>query len=171
MRLHVDKEADALYLRLDDSKIIESDEVAPGILVDYDADGTVTGVEILDVSERKDALQEIGFRSSQLMAELLQTSTNDPRVTTFCSGATSLLLIGWATGGIFFGVLGDRIGRVKTLTVMILCYSLSTGFCGLSQGPWDYCFWCFITGLGIGGIFPVGCTLVVYVPPGQKDSD
>ena len=50
------------------------------------------------------------------MAELLQTSPDDPRVTTFCSGATSLLLIGWASGGIFFGVLGDRIGRVKTLT-------------------------------------------------------
>lgn len=35
MRLHVDKEADALYLRLDDSKIIESDEVAPGVILDY----------------------------------------------------------------------------------------------------------------------------------------
>ncbi len=49
--------------------------------------------------------------------------------------------------------------------MMILCYSLSTGFCGLSQGPWDYCFWCFITGLGIGGIFPIGCTLVAESLP------
>jgi uncharacterized protein YuzE len=35
MRLHVDKAADALYLRLDDSKIIESEEVAPGVILDY----------------------------------------------------------------------------------------------------------------------------------------
>ena len=91
------------------------------------------------------------------LAELLPTSPDDPRVTTFCSWATSLLLIGWGIGGIFFGVFADRVGRVKTLVIMILCYSLSTGLCGLSHGPWDFCFWCFATGLGMGGIFPVGC--------------
>src|SRR3974377_1658654 len=44
--------------------------------------------------------------------------------------STAMLLVGWATGGIIFGILGDRIGRAKTLTIMILCYSLSTGLFG-----------------------------------------
>jgi uncharacterized protein YuzE len=52
MRLHVDKEADALYLRLDDSKIIESEEIAPGVIVDYDRKNAVVGVEVLHLSRR-----------------------------------------------------------------------------------------------------------------------
>jgi len=50
--MHVDKEADALYLRLDDSKIIESEEIAPGVIVDYDHKNTVVGVEVLYLSKR-----------------------------------------------------------------------------------------------------------------------
>jgi uncharacterized protein YuzE len=52
MRLHVDKEADALYLRLDDSKIIESEEIAPGVVVDYNRKNAVVGVEVLHLSRR-----------------------------------------------------------------------------------------------------------------------
>lgn len=52
MRLHVDKEADALYLRLDDSKIIESDEVAPGVILDYNEQNEVVGIEMLYLSKR-----------------------------------------------------------------------------------------------------------------------
>jgi len=52
MRLHVDKEADALYLRLDDSKIIESDEVAPGVILDYNDQNEVVGIEMLYLSKR-----------------------------------------------------------------------------------------------------------------------
>ena len=52
MRLHVDKEADALYLRLDDSKIIESEEVAPGVILDFNEQNQVVGIEILHLSKR-----------------------------------------------------------------------------------------------------------------------
>jgi uncharacterized protein YuzE len=52
MKLRIDRKADALYLRLDDSKIIESEEVAPGVIVDFDSRNKVVGVEVLDVSER-----------------------------------------------------------------------------------------------------------------------
>jgi len=79
--------------------------------------------------------------------------------------STTALLVGWATGGIIFGILGDRIGRAKTLTIMILCYSLSTGLCGLSVSAWDYLFYCFVTGVGAGGIFPIACTLVAESLP------
>ena len=47
MRLHVDREADALYLRLDESKIVESEEVSPGVVLDFNAENQVVGVEIL----------------------------------------------------------------------------------------------------------------------------
>lgn len=57
MRLHVDKEADALYLRLDDSKIMESDEVAPGVILDYNDKNEVVGIEMLYLSKRSPKLK------------------------------------------------------------------------------------------------------------------
>ena len=54
MRLKVDKESDALYLRLDESTIVESEEVEPGVVLDFNAAGKVVGIEILDLSSRVD---------------------------------------------------------------------------------------------------------------------
>jgi uncharacterized protein YuzE len=48
MRIRYDKEVDALYLRFDDSSVVESEEVKPGIVVDFNAEGQVVGVEVLD---------------------------------------------------------------------------------------------------------------------------
>ena len=52
MNLKLDPDADALYLRLDESAIVESQEVAPGIVVDYNADDQVVGIEVLHLSMR-----------------------------------------------------------------------------------------------------------------------
>lgn len=52
MRLKVDKENDALYFRLDESSIIESEEVQPGVILDFNAEGKVVGIEILNLSIR-----------------------------------------------------------------------------------------------------------------------
>lgn len=52
MRLKIDKENDALYLRLDDTEIFESEEVQPGVILDFDQNGRVVGVEILALSTR-----------------------------------------------------------------------------------------------------------------------
>jgi uncharacterized protein YuzE len=52
MRLKVDKESDALYLRLDEAAVVESEEVQPGVVLDYDAADNVVGVEILNLSKR-----------------------------------------------------------------------------------------------------------------------
>ena len=52
MRLHVDKQADALHFLLDDSAIVESVEVAPGVVLDYNGDDQVVGVEMLSLSTR-----------------------------------------------------------------------------------------------------------------------
>ncbi len=56
MKLHVDKNADALYLRLDDSAIVESAEVSPGVVLDYNESNEVVGVEMLYLSKRSSNL-------------------------------------------------------------------------------------------------------------------
>ena len=52
MKLKIDKENDALYLRLDETAIINSEEVQPGVILDFDKDGLVVGIEILTLSKR-----------------------------------------------------------------------------------------------------------------------
>ena len=52
MRLKIDKENDALYFRLDESAIIESEEVQPGVILDFDKNNQVVGIEILNLSAR-----------------------------------------------------------------------------------------------------------------------
>ena len=56
MKLHVDKEAAALYLRLDDSAIVDSEEVSPGVVLDYNESNEVVGVEMLYLSKRSSNL-------------------------------------------------------------------------------------------------------------------
>ena len=57
MRLKVDKDNDALYFRLDESPVVESEEVAPGVILDFNKDGRVVGVEILALSTRAEPEQ------------------------------------------------------------------------------------------------------------------
>ena len=52
MKLSIDKEAAALYLRLDESPIVESEEVAPGVVLDYNDAEQVVGIEMLNLSKR-----------------------------------------------------------------------------------------------------------------------
>ncbi len=82
--------------------------------------------------------------------------------------ATSIFMVGWAIGGIFFGILGDRIGRVRTMTLTVLFYSAFTGLSALSRGVWDFAFYRFLTGLGVGGQFAVGVALVAEVMPDRS---
>jgi MFS family permease len=79
--------------------------------------------------------------------------------------ATMIFMLGWASGGLFFGVLGDRIGRARTMLLTILTYS---AFTGLSAFSWDvssFSIFRFLTGLGVGGEFAVGVSLVAEVIP------
>jgi MFS family permease len=76
-----------------------------------------------------------------------------------------VFLVGWATGGLVFGMYGDRIGRVRTLTYTILLYSIFTGLSALSQGPYDYCAYRFLTGLGVGGVFAAAVSLLAETMP------
>ncbi|HEX4146929.1 MAG TPA: MFS transporter [Pirellulales bacterium] len=103
------------------------------------------------------------------LTELLTTSDgiapSRDAVQTYSGYVTSIFLIGWATGGLTFGVLGDRIGRARTMLWTILIYSLFTGLSAFSAGFWDFAFYRFLTGLGVGGEFAVGVALVAEVMP------
>lgn len=81
--------------------------------------------------------------------------------------ATSVFIAGWATGGLIFGMLGDRIGRAKTMLITILMYSAFTGLSALSVSVYDFSFYRFLTGLGVGGEFAVGVSLVAEVMPSK----
>ncbi len=102
------------------------------------------------------------------MKELLTVGGEAPTaqlVKDYSAVATSVFLIGWATGGILFGILGDRIGRAKTMLLTILVYSLCTGLSAFSQSFYDFAAYRFLTGLGVGGEFAVGVALVAEVMP------
>lgn len=81
--------------------------------------------------------------------------------------ATSVFIAGWATGGLIFGMLGDKIGRAKTMLITILMYSAFTGLSALSVSVYDFSFYRFLTGLGVGGEFAVGVSLVAEVMPSR----
>ena len=89
----------------------------------------------------------------------------DPVVKEYAGYATSYFMVGWAIGGLGFGILGDRIGRAKTMLFTILLYSAFTGLSAISTGFYDFAFYRFLTGLGVGGEFAVGISLVAEVMP------
>ena len=66
MKLKLDEETDTLYLRLDDSAIVESEEVQPGVVLDFNADNRVVGIEMLNISKRvaRDKLLDFQFESN-----------------------------------------------------------------------------------------------------------
>ncbi|MFO0903339.1 MAG: MFS transporter [Pirellulales bacterium] len=99
------------------------------------------------------------------MRDLLGVPAGDPSIAEWGGYSTSIFILGWATGGLIFGALGDRIGRAKTMMITILVYSACTGLSSLSVSVWDFAFYRFITGLGVGGEFAVGVALVAEVMP------
>ncbi len=84
----------------------------------------------------------------------------------FQSGiATTVFMIGWAVGGLYFGMLSDRWGRAKTMMLAIVVYAGFTGLSALSQNQWDFMAYRFLTGLGVGGEFAAGVALVAETMP------
>ena len=79
--------------------------------------------------------------------------------------ATAAFLIGAALGGVAFGWLGDKIGRVRAMAASILCYSLFTGLIWFASEPWHLCLVRFIAALGMGGEWSLGVALVMEVWP------
>jgi MFS transporter, SHS family, sialic acid transporter len=77
-------------------------------------------------------------------------------------------LVGAATGGVLFGWLGDRIGRVRAMTLSVLVYAVFTGLCGLVTEAWHLGVLRFIAALGMGGEWSLGVALVMEVWPNRS---
>jgi MFS family permease len=77
-------------------------------------------------------------------------------------------LVGAATGGVLFGWLGDRIGRVRAMTFSVLVYALFTGLCGIAGEAWQVGALRFIAALGMGGEWSLGVALVMEVWPNRS---
>lgn len=81
---------------------------------------------------------------------------------------TAGFLVGAATGGVLFGWLGDRIGRVRAMTLSVLTYAVFSGLCGLAPNAVTVCLFRFIAALGMGGEWSLGVALVMEIWPNQS---
>jgi MFS family permease len=97
--------------------------------------------------------------------KLLNVDPSAPAVSQWSGYTTTIFILGWATGGLIFGALGDMIGRAKTMIITILLYSACTGLSAFSVTVYDFALYRFLTGLGVGGEFAVGVALVAEVMP------
>lgn len=102
------------------------------------------------------------------IASLLPPGTASEVVKQWGSNATAIFVAGWATGGLIFGAIGDRIGRARTLTITVLLYSVCTGLSALSVGVIDFSIYRFVTGLGVGGVFGLAVALVADTLPDRS---
>lgn len=93
------------------------------------------------------------------IADLMPIGTKADKIREWGGYATTIFVLGWATGGLIFGALGDRFGRARCLAVSILLYGLCTGLSAASVGVTDFCLYRFITGLGVGGVFGLAVAL------------
>jgi benzoate transport len=96
-----------------------------------------------------------------ILGFMLKSITTDLSLTP-AQGASlvTATLIGAVIGGVVFGMLSDRIGRIRVLTYTIVVFAVFTGLCGLAQGYYDLLFYRTIAGLGLGGEFGIGMALV-----------
>ncbi len=97
--------------------------------------------------------------------DLLRASPGDPAIAQWAGGILAISLCGWAAGGIVFGILGDKIGRTRTMVLTILVYSVFTGLAYFSQSVWQLALFRFLTGLGGGGEWAAGASLLAEVFP------
>jgi MFS family permease len=89
-------------------------------------------------------------------------------VQTWMGIITALFLLGAAGGGLLFGWLGDKIGRVRAMTMSILCYSLFAGLSYFANAPWQLGALRFLGALGMGGEWSLGVALVMECWPADK---
>jgi SHS family sialic acid transporter-like MFS transporter len=81
---------------------------------------------------------------------------------------TALFLVGAATGGVLFGWLGDRLGRVRAMSLSVITYAVFTGLCGVATTPLQIAILRFIASLGMGGEWALGVSLVMEVWPNKS---
>ena len=98
--------------------------------------------------------------ATPFVAALLLLPEGHADVGTKSSIIQAAFLAGWALGGAFFGIFGDKLGRSRTLVLTILCYSVFCGLSAFAQNWWQLMICRFLSALGIGGEWAVGAALI-----------
>ena len=102
----------------------------------------------------------LGFMLSAISADLNLTPAQSGSLVTWT-------LIGAVVGGILFGALSDRYGRVRVLTWTIVLFAVFTGLCAIAQGYWDLLIYRTTAGIGLGGEFGIGMALAIEAWPAK----
>ena len=102
----------------------------------------------------------LGFMLSAISADLNLTPAQSGSLVTWT-------LVGAVVGGIVFGALSDRYGRVRVLTWTIVLFAVFTGLCAIAQGYWDLLIYRTIAGIGLGGEFGIGMALAIEAWPAR----
>lgn len=95
-------------------------------------------------------------------------NTDDAQLGQWIAIITAGFLVGAATGGVLFGWLGDRIGRVRAMMLSILTYAIFSGICGLADTAWQVAAFRLIASLGMGGEWSLGVALVMEIWPDRS---
>jgi MFS family permease len=104
------------------------------------------------------------------MPDLLGVDADNASVGSWNNIAFGFFLLGGAFGGVFFGVVSDRIGRSKTMVLTILFYSLFTCASAFAQAPWQMVVLRFLVAMGVGGEWAVAAAMVAEVMPTRSRS-
>ena len=134
------------------------DEASLQALVVLDAISTDAVKELIEESTTGEASKEALTRyfGEEFTKALADKAGGD---------ATTIFVFGWAIGGLFFGWVGDSLGRAKTMALTILTYAIFTGLNGLAQTEFQFNVLRFLTALGVGGEFAAGAALVAESMP------
>jgi MFS family permease len=87
---------------------------------------------------------------------------------TWIAWITAGFLVGAACGGLLFGWLGDRVGRVRAMIWSVLTYAIFSGLCGFAEAPWQLAILRFMSALGMGGEWSLGVALVMEIWPSRS---
>jgi MFS family permease len=101
------------------------------------------------------------------LQDLLATD-DDSRIGLWISVATAGFLVGAATGGVLFGWLGDRVGRVRAMVLSVLTYAVFSGLCAVAGSAWQVAALRFLSALGMGGEWSLGVALIMEIWPNQS---
>ncbi len=101
------------------------------------------------------------------LRDLLQV-TDDGKIGLWFGVITAGFLVGAATGGVLFGWLGDRLGRVRAMMLSVLTYAVFSGLCGIARTAEEVAAYRFIAALGMGGEWSLGVALVMEVWPDRS---
>jgi MFS family permease len=109
--------------------------------------------------------QVFNIMRNPALADLMKVEATHSGVAVLGGWATAMMLLGWGFGGILFGVMGDKIGRAKTMIITIFFYAIFTGMSGFAVSIWDFFLYRFLCGMGVGGQFAAGVTLLAETMP------